>query len=39
VAGLLFRPGRRIIRLGVDSLAVLVTYGLGVVGLVLIAQN
>ncbi|WP_101952233.1 sodium:calcium antiporter [Mycobacterium sp. 3519A] len=31
--GLLFRPHRRVARLGVDSLAVAVLYGLGVVGL------
>ena len=32
-AGLLFRPRRRIAGLGVDSLAVLILYGLGMVGL------
>jgi cation:H+ antiporter len=32
-AGLLFRPRRRIARLGVDSLAVLILYGLGMIGL------
>jgi cation:H+ antiporter len=32
-AGLLFRPRRRIARLGVDSLAVVIFYGLGMVGL------
>lgn len=32
-AGLLFRPQRRIARMGVDSFAVLVLYALGVVGL------
>ena len=32
-AGLLFRPRRRIARLGVDSLAVVILYGLGMVGL------
>jgi cation:H+ antiporter len=32
-AGLLFRPRRRIARLGVDSLAVLTLYGLGMIGL------
>ena len=31
--GLLFRPRRRIARLGVDSLAVLTLYGLGMIGL------
>jgi cation:H+ antiporter len=39
VTGLIFRPGRRIARMGVDSLTVLVVYALGVVGLVLIAQQ
>lgn len=37
MAGLIFRPQRRIGRLGVDSLAVLVLYGLGVAGLITIA--
>ncbi|WP_433634838.1 sodium:calcium antiporter [Nocardia sp. CA-120079] len=32
-AGLLFRPRRRIARLGVDSLTVLIVYGLGMIGL------
>ncbi len=32
-AGLLFRPRRRIARLGVDSLAVVILYGVGMVGL------
>jgi cation:H+ antiporter len=32
-AGLLFRPRRRIARLGVDSLAVVILYGLGMLGL------
>jgi cation:H+ antiporter len=32
-AGLVFRPRRRIARLGVDSLAVAILYGLGMVGL------
>jgi cation:H+ antiporter len=31
--GLLFRPRRRIARLGVDSLAVLFVYSVGMVGL------
>jgi cation:H+ antiporter len=39
MAGLLFRPGRRIARMGVDSLVVLVLYVIGVVGLVAIAQS
>jgi cation:H+ antiporter len=37
MAGLIFRPRRRTARLGVDSLAVLLLYALGVVGLVAIA--
>jgi NAD(P)H dehydrogenase (quinone) len=32
-AGLLFRPRRRVARLGVDSLAVVILYGLGMLGL------
>jgi cation:H+ antiporter len=32
-AGLVFRPCRRIARLGGDSLAVLILYGLGMIGL------
>ena len=37
-AGLLFRPQRRIFRLGVDSLAVLIVYALGIGGLFAIAD-
>lgn len=37
-AGLLFRPRRRIARMGVDSLIVLVLYGIGVAGLFAIAN-
>jgi len=37
-AGLLFRPQRRIARLGVDSLAVIIVYALGVGGLFAIAH-
>jgi cation:H+ antiporter len=37
IVGLLFRPRRRVLGMGVDSLAVLVLYGLSVVGLVAIA--
>ncbi|CAN5732273.1 hypothetical protein BH09ACT8_BH09ACT8_58640 [soil metagenome] len=36
--GLLFRPQRRIARMGVDSLAVLVVYAVGVAGLFAIAH-
>ncbi len=38
-AGLLFRPRRRILRLGADSLAVLILYVLGVVGLFVIVNG
>jgi cation:H+ antiporter len=37
MAGLLFRPARRIARMGADSLVVLVLYAVGLVGLVAIA--
>jgi cation:H+ antiporter len=39
VYGLIFRPKRRILRMGPDSLAVLVLYALGVAGLVFVAQG
>jgi cation:H+ antiporter len=39
MAGLVFRPGRRIARMGVDSLVVLVLYAVGVVGLVAVATS
>jgi cation:H+ antiporter len=39
MAGLVFRPGRRIARMGVDSLVVLVLYAVGVVGLIAIANG
>jgi cation:H+ antiporter len=35
--GILFRPGRRFARMGVDSIVVLVLYALGVAGLFAIA--
>jgi cation:H+ antiporter len=38
-AGLVFRPSRRIARMGVDSLVVLVLYALGVAGLVAVAHG
>ena len=31
--GLIFRPSRQILRMGVDSLVVLILYGIGVAGL------
>jgi cation:H+ antiporter len=39
VAGLIFRPQRNIARMGVDSLAVLVLYVLGIAGLLAIALS
>jgi len=38
-AGLVFRPGRRVARLGVDSMVVLMLYLLGVAGLFAIAAS
>jgi cation:H+ antiporter len=37
--GLLFRPQRRVARMGVDSLAVLILYAVGVAGLFAIASG
>jgi cation:H+ antiporter len=37
--GLLFRPARNVARMGVDSLAVLVLYAVGIAGLVALAQH
>ena len=37
ICGLIFRPGRRILHLGIDSLAVLILYLIGVAGLVAVA--
>ena len=39
MAGLVFRPDRRIARMGVDSIVVLVLYAVGLVGLVAIAGS
>ena len=39
MAGLVFRPARRIARMGVDSLVVLVLYAVGVVGLIAVANG
>jgi cation:H+ antiporter len=39
IFGLIFRPARRIARMGPDSLAVLVLYALGLVGLVIVAGS
>ncbi|MDB5693749.1 MAG: sodium:proton exchanger [Alphaproteobacteria bacterium] len=38
-AGLIFRPGRRVLGIGIDSLAVLILYGIGIGGLVFVAQR
>jgi cation:H+ antiporter len=37
IAGLLFRPQRQVLRMGVDSLVVLVLYVVGIAGLVVLA--
>ncbi len=37
MAGLIFRPTRQVCRMGIDSIAVLVLYALGVVGLFAVA--
>lgn len=37
--GLLFRPRLRLLRMGVDSLVVLVLYLIGIVGLVAVAHG
>jgi cation:H+ antiporter len=39
MVGLVFRPNRRIARMGIDSLAVLVIYAVGVVGLIAIGSG
>jgi cation:H+ antiporter len=38
-AGLIFRPGRRILGIGIDSLAVLILYFVGIAGLAFVAQR
>jgi cation:H+ antiporter len=38
-AGLIFRPGRRVLGVGIDSLAVLILYAIGIAGLVFVAQR
>jgi cation:H+ antiporter len=37
IFGLIFRPQRRILRMGPDSLTVLILYALGIVGLIVVA--
>src|SRR5947209_4885023 len=39
IAGLIFRPGRRVLGMGVDSLAVLILYIVGIGGLFFVAQR
>lgn len=39
IYGLIFRPKRQIARMGLDSLTVLLVYGLGMVGLVALARG
>jgi cation:H+ antiporter len=39
LGGLIFRPTRRVLRMGVDSLAVLILYLVGIAGLVAIATS
>jgi cation:H+ antiporter len=39
IAGLIFRPGRRVLGMGIDSLAVLILYCIGIGGLVFVAQR
>jgi cation:H+ antiporter len=39
IAGLIFRPGRRVLGMGADSLAVLILYIVGIGGLFFVAQR
>ena len=39
LCGLIFRSRRRVLHVGVDSLAVLVLYAIGIVGLIAVAHN
>jgi len=39
VYGLIFRPKRQIAHMGIDSLVVLIVYGLGMVGLVMLSRG
>jgi cation:H+ antiporter len=39
IHGLIFRPKRQVLSMGIDSLAVLVVYGFGIVGLVVVARG
>jgi cation:H+ antiporter len=39
ITGLIFRPKRQLLSMGIDSLAVVVTYALGIVGLFVVARG
>jgi cation:H+ antiporter len=39
IAGLVIRPKKQYLRLGPDSLLVLVLYGAGIAGMVLVSQS
>jgi cation:H+ antiporter len=39
IAGLIFRPGRRVLGMGLDSLAVLILYAVGIAGLFFVTQR
>jgi cation:H+ antiporter len=39
LCGLIFRPRRRVLHMGVDSLAVLVLYAIGMTGLIAVAHG
>jgi len=39
IVGLIFRPRRQVLRMGLDSLAVLILYAIGLVGLIAIARG
>jgi len=39
IYGLIFRPRLRLLRMGVDSLVVLVLYGVGIAGLIAVAYG
>ena len=39
IYGLIFRPRLRLLRMGVDSLVVLILYAIGIVGLIAVAQG
>lgn len=39
ISGLIFRPSRRFLRMGIDSLVVLIVYSLGIAGLIAVVQG